>query len=157
MFNPRSFFGLAQKLLTSTPDEAECRTAITRAYYSCFLVARDQMFDIDQSRLTSGKRKRISRIASSKRTRQLGSHDLIIAAVANHGTLKAARAKRLSDQLSELRDMRVQADYFRNPQNPNTVSVFARYAVSDWEALAHFAMTLASNLLPDLQRIPRFA
>ena len=42
VFNPKDFLGLAQRLLSSTFKEREAtlRTAISRAYYSCFLVCK---------------------------------------------------------------------------------------------------------------------
>ena len=147
-FDPQGFFNLGQRLVTSSSgDEAGHRTAIGRAYYACFLTARDQQFGIDQRTLTTSVKKRL------KRRKNLGSHEVIIVALSMNKSVRPVVAKRLSDQLGELKDMRIQADYFRDPSHRGTTSVFARYAVSDWLGLAHEAMTLASNLLPDLRKV----
>ena len=149
-FDPQGFFSLGQRLVTSnSSDEAELRTAVGRAYYACFLRARDQLFGIDARRLTASVRKRLN----PKRKKNLGSHEIIILALSMNKSVRPAVAKRLSDQLAELKDMRIQADYIRDPTDQRTTTVFARYAVSDWLGVAHHAMTLASNLFPVLKRI----
>src|SRR5207249_4218525 len=39
-FDPRAFFALAQSLSAAGQPEAHYRTAVSRAYYACFRVAR---------------------------------------------------------------------------------------------------------------------
>ena len=41
MFDPPQFFSLAQKLASG--DEVSVRTSVSRAYYSAFLVAREEL------------------------------------------------------------------------------------------------------------------
>ena len=129
--------------------EAAFRTSIGRAYYSCFLTARDQLFNIDAANLTR-------RIFRSLNLPRGNSHEAVIKALANHPSIQPARAKRLSDQLRQLKDNRIQADYTRDPQNPRRASVFATHQVTDWSGLAHVSMILASNLILDLKSIPIF-
>lgn len=145
IFNPLGCFHLAQQLVTAN-DEASHRTAIGRVYYSCHVIARDQLYGIDGLRLTSAARKRLTNNSNS-------DHMAIIISVGRNTYLRPGRAKRLSDQLNELRDMRIQADYVRDPSQRGTVTVFQKYNVSDWQGLAPAAMTLASNLLPELQQL----
>ena len=153
IFDPRGFFRLGQRLATSdTPDEADLRTAIGRAYYSCFLVARHQLFGIDGRGLTNSVKKRLSQ---GRRNKSPGSHEAVLLALSTNKRVRLGVAKRLADQLGELKDMRIQADYFRDPTHRETTIIFSRYSVTGWLELAHQAMTLASNLLPDLERIPR--
>lgn len=150
LFDPREFFRQGQRLAANAVNEADYRSAISRGYYSCFLVARDQLFGIDGVGLTAGIRRQIT---GSQRG---GTHDAVIKGLANNRLLRPQRAKRLSDQLGQLRNTRVQADYYRNPAHQRTVSIFTTYRVNNWADLAHATMTLASNLLPDLQSVPAF-
>lgn len=41
-FNPRAFLELAEELGSDSDDEARLRTAISRAYYALFLIAREK-------------------------------------------------------------------------------------------------------------------
>jgi len=102
---------------------------------------------MDGRQLTGAIRRRLTG------KRQAGSHEVIIEAIKQHPQVMPIRGKRLADQLAELKDMRVQADYYRDPMNRGTTSIFATYNVSDWSGLSKAAMTLASNLLPELQRL----
>jgi hypothetical protein len=145
--DPLDFFRLGEPLVTNGSSEAEYRTAIGRSYYACLLLARDQLFGTDGRQITAQVRTQIAG------ARNAGSHEVIIKAVAQNSHLRRAQAKRLSDQLSELKDMRVQVDYFRNPLHRGTVSIFAAYGVGDWSGLANAAMALASNLLPSLRQL----
>ncbi len=43
MFNPRRFLDFAKRFNLLDLDEADYRTAIGRAYYSVFLVAREEL------------------------------------------------------------------------------------------------------------------
>lgn len=136
-------------MIQNATVEAEFRTSIGRAYYSCFLIARDQLFGVDRLRLTG----RIYRLLSLS---QGNSHEVVIKAVANHPSLPPAKGKRISEQLRQLKDNRIQADYTRDPQSPKMASVFTIHQVNDWPGLAHVSMILASNLIPDLRSIPTF-
>ena len=152
-FDPSEIFTLAQSLTQDYTSEAADRNAIGRAYYACFLTARDQMFGLDQSRWNNS----VSRQVSSRlprRSRSRGSHNDIQNALATHQGIRPGQRKRLKDQLGELKDLRIQADYILDPTHSRTTNLHARYGVSGWEGLAHQAMALASNLLPDLRQVP---
>ena len=67
--NGRDFLGTAQFLLSSGTDEAAHRSAISRAYYACFLAAREVAFEkCDKSVLL---RDSISRPSGIRHTRLL--------------------------------------------------------------------------------------
>ena len=149
-FQPKELFLFGQLLVQGAARESEFRTVIGRAYYACHLSARDQLFDLDGRLVTSRIRKQLT---SGKGTRG-GSHELIIRALASHGRLTPGLQKRLSDQLSQLKDMRVQADYIMD--HGTNARAFTKYNAQGWPGLAHAAMTLASSLLPDLLKLPRF-
>lgn len=147
MFNPHDNLSLAQRLLLGSPDEAACRAAVGRAYYACFLTARDQLFGDDAIGLT---KRRIRQVAGKRR---VGTHEIVLLAIPHSPGPSAGRLKTSADQLGELKDMRVQADYFRNPDHPRTIPVFKKYQVTAWDGLAHQAMQLASNLLAPLAHL----
>lgn len=42
-FDPKHFFDLAEQLALNSPDEKSLRTAVGRAYYSMFLLAREKL------------------------------------------------------------------------------------------------------------------
>lgn len=147
VFDPEDFFKLGQTLAVNLKDEASQRTAIGRAYYSCHLTARDRLYGVDAPTLTNAERKKIAG------TQHVGNHTVVIKAILKKSNLPSGTAKRISDQLGELKEMREQADYCRDPAHQGTTSVFRRYAVTDWRGLARAAMTLASNLLPELRRL----
>ena len=45
--DPELFLGQAQRLARTAENEADHRSAISRAYYACHLVARDALFGVD--------------------------------------------------------------------------------------------------------------
>lgn len=150
LFDPREFFRQGQRLVTNAIGEADYRSAISRGYYSCLLTARDQLFGVDAVGLTAALRRQLTG------SRRGGTHEAVIKGLANNSRLRPQKAKRLSDQLGQLRDTRVQADYYRNPAHQRTLTIFTKYGVQDWAGLTHAAMALASNLLPELQSVPTF-
>jgi uncharacterized protein (UPF0332 family) len=89
VFDPLDFLKLAEELSSET-DEASWRTSISRAYYSMFLLAREEV------------KKRVSNNLDLKRA---GSHQVII------NTLKELQFYNIADKLNGLRLMRVNADY----------------------------------------------
>ena len=157
VFDPADFFSLANLLVQSPSNEAQARSAISRAYYACYLTARDQMFGVDHRQLTDPVWSRISQAAGLRRARRAGSHEVIILALAQNANIRTpGLAKQLSDSLDQLKGQRVQADYYRDPSHQNTVALFAQHSVSDWSGLGHQALALAAQLLPDLRRVPSF-
>ena len=144
--DPYEFFALASNLVGRSPDESSARTAVGRAYYACWLTARDRMFGKDGVRLRPGKLKQILR------GRRGASHEAVLTAVGQNGALTPGNRKTMSDQLRELRDLRVQADYYCAAA---PTSLFSRYAVNDWEGLAHTSLALASNVYPQVKKLTR--
>ncbi len=147
MFDPYEFFRLGQRLLQTWNDEETHRTAIGRAYYACHLIARDAMFGQDKKYLTGTLKKRIL-------GHRGGDHDTIVKAIAVHPRVPLGSLKTLSDQLGELKDARVQADYYCDPAHPGTLKLFTKYQVKDWNQLAHATLAIASHVLPNLKGIP---
>ena len=45
--DPELFLGQARRLERDAENEADYRSAISRAYYACHLVARDALFGVD--------------------------------------------------------------------------------------------------------------
>ena len=153
IFDPTHFFSLAQSLLSSTDTEASHRTIIGRVYYSCHLIARDRMYGIDGIGLTNSERKRLASLARHKGQKVGGHLAVVIAVLYRSGHTTPAKAKRLADQLSELKEMREEADYHCDSGGTATVNVFAKHNVGNWLDLAKAAMALGSNLLPELRRL----
>ena len=115
--------------------EEDYRTAVSRAYYACHLVARDRLFGIDAVNWgTSGWRP---------------SHGQVIAAVRRAAPLDSASIK-----LEQLKAMREKADYIFNPAHPEVQALFANHNVRDWAGLADEALAIARDLLPRLRQLP---
>lgn len=148
IFDPSEFFRLGQRLIRAWDDDATYRTTIGRAYYSCFLHARDAMFGSDGIGLTSKLKKQILRAANKKSG---GDHEAVVLALSQHKKVRPGKAKVLSDQLGQLKALRVQADYKLDSLSPELVRLFSDYSVKDWKGLAHTSLTLASQLLPSLK------
>ena len=144
IFDPADLFSLAQSLLGSTDTEASHRTIIGRVYYSCHLTARDQMYGIDGIGLTKSVKRKLG---------TNGDHEAVIRAIPTVMRVTQSKAKRLADQLGQLREMRESADYLLDSGGTQMTSVFAKHKVSSWLDLAKAAMALGSNLLPELRRL----
>ena len=145
IFDPSDFLSLAQSL-GATQNEASQRTAISRAYYSCHLTARDQLYGVDGVGLTNTVKKRLAR-------GKVGDHTAVILAVAQNPHLGMGRAKNLADELGQLKALRETADYIRDSGSSAASNIFTKYSVSDWSSLTRAAMGLASNVLPKLRRL----
>lgn len=91
-FDPLDFLTLAQSLASSGAQECELRTAVGRAYYSAFLVARDKMRVQQRRKVHSETVKRLRKI-------------------------KGYRS--IADELEELFELRTVADYELRPLKPN--------------------------------------
>ena len=90
-FDPRRFIALARALGGAVPsDEAQLRTAIGRAYYTLFIIARDNL-----------------RIAGEE-----GVHAQVIYQLRRQD-------RRIGDQLDFLRHLRTIADYELLPRDPS--------------------------------------
>lgn len=87
--DPLAFLALARELAGQGADEAKLRTAVGRAYYTLFLIARDK---------TGVKGKK-------------HVHEKVISAVKGRSGYRA-----VGDQLAKLRRLRVYADYHMLPE-----------------------------------------
>lgn len=148
-FDPTEFFSFAGSIIRdSSANEAALRSAISRAYYSAYLIARDRLFGTDEVRLTAGIRKRINRnfqLRSHKKRRELGMHVLVIFAVhdrTNNFTL--------SQQLDQLREARVNADYKMSQK------CLLDIGKQSWREYAEETMQLATLILPLVKRLPSY-
>lgn len=95
MFDPRAFHSFAVLCSEDNPDEAACRTAISRAYYAAYLVAQQYV------------RSRKIR-AYPPPDEYWGSHQRIIHAV---GEIRHPGARVIERDLDRLKRLRVNADY----------------------------------------------
>jgi hypothetical protein len=95
MFDPRQYLSLAENVLAARADEAALRSAVSRAYYAAFLVAREY---IDDRGITGRPRS----------GRRLGSHERVIFSV---GAIPDASSVTMRNLLFGLRRLRTNADY----------------------------------------------
>ena len=129
--DPELFLGQARRLTRDAENEADYRSAISRAYYACHLVARDALFGVDAR---GGRRP---------------SHRAIIGIVA-----KTEGQDDDADGLRLLKTMREVADYVTDSLHPEIQRLFAKNRVSNWEGLAAAALGVAGALVPRLRRLP---
>ena len=129
--DPELFLGQARRLANDAENEADYRSAISRAYYACHLVARDALFGVDAG---GGRRP---------------SHWAVINSVnkAPSGHWDARRLRRL-------KRMREVADYVTDSSHLEVRRVFERSQVADWEGLAAAALAVAGETIPRLRRLP---
>ena len=129
--DPELFLGQAMRLARDAENEADYRSAISRAYYACHLVARDALFGVDAG---GGRRP---------------SHRAIIGIVAGIGGQDDD-----ANGLRLLKRMREVADYVTDSLHPEVQEQFGASMVSDWEGLAAAALAAAGALIPRLRRLP---
>ena len=129
--DPELFLGQAQRLARAAENEADYRSAVSRAYYACHLVARDALYGVDAR---GGRRP---------------SHWAVINAVDTaRGSHQDAR------RLRRLKWMREVADYVTDSSHPDVQRVFTESRVSDWASLAARALAVAGALVPRLRTLP---
>ena len=129
--DPELFLGQGRRLARDAENEADHRSAVSRAYYACHLVARDALFGVD---------------AGGGRT---PSHWAVINSV---GKVPNRRYDaRLLHALKRLREI---ADYVTDSTHPEIQRLFAKNRVSTWEGLAAAALAVAGALVPRLRRLP---
>lgn len=97
-FDWSEYFNLAQEL-AGTSEEAKLRSAISRAYYSVFCLARNYWRDIQQD-------PRLSR----NKTYDINDHQYV-AKEFIHNQSKSQRMTDIGRDLTRLRKMRNKADY----------------------------------------------
>ena len=127
--DPELFLGQAQRLARTAENEADYRSAISRAYYACHLVARDALFGVDAA---GGRRP---------------SHWAVINSVGK-------AEENGADRLRRLKRMREVADYVTDSLHPEVQAVFANSRVSGWASLATRALAVADALIPRLRALP---
>lgn len=129
--DPEMFLGQARRLERGAENEADYRSAISRAYYACHLVARDALFGVDAG---GGRRP---------------SHWQVI------NSLDKVPRRQDARLLQTLKRMREVADYITDALHPEVQERFGAARVSDWEGLAAAALTVADVLIPRLRRLPQ--
>ena len=129
--DPELFLGQARRLANDAENEADYRSAISRAYYACHLVARDALFGVDAG---GGRRP---------------SHWAVINSVN-----KVPGRHWDAYLLQALKRMREVADYVTDSLHPEVRRVFERNQVADWEGLAAAALAVAGEVVPRLRRLP---
>ena len=129
--DPELFLGQAERLARGAENEADYRSAISRAYYACHLTARDALFGVDAG---GGGRP---------------SHWAVINSVD-----KVPGLHRDARRLRRLKWLREVADYVTDSSNPEVRRVFEESRVSDWAGLAARALAVAGALIPRLRRLP---
>ena len=92
-FDPLDFLDLARELGARTQDEASLRTAVGRAYYALFIIARDKLG-------FAMKRKAVHTLVTKELKRRRGYRST-------------------ADQLAALKRLRHTADYQMLPDNPS--------------------------------------
>jgi hypothetical protein len=147
-FNPEQFFKFAAAIVGDVnANEAALRSAISRAYYATFLVSREKLFGLDGVGLTKTTRKKITKkfkLVHGKK-REPGTHEIISFAILDK-TNKLA----LSQQLEQLKDARVNADYKLSED------VLLDVSKSSWKAYAEETLQLASQVLPLVKTLPSY-
>ena len=129
--DPELFVGQAERLARNAENEADYRSAISRAYYACHLVARDALFGVDAG---GGRRP---------------SHWAVINSVN-----KVPGRHWDAYLLQALKRMREVADYVTDSLHPEVRRAFERNQVADWEGLAAAALVVAGEVVPRLRRLP---
>ena len=127
--DPELFLVQAQRLARTAENEADYRSAISRAYYACHLVARDALFGVD----TAGGRR--------------PSHQAVISSVGK-------AEENGADRLRRLKRMRETADYVTDSSHHEVQAVFVDSRVSDWASLAARALAVEGALIPRLRTLP---
>ena len=129
--DPELFLGQAERLARDAENEADYRSAISRAYYACHLTARDALFGVDAG---GGRRP---------------SHWAVINSVN-----KVPGLHRDARRLRRLKWMREVADYITDSLHPEVRRAFEESRVPDWAGLAARMLGVAGALIPRLRRLP---
>ena len=135
MFDWERFFAQAERLALAAVGEEDYRTAVSRLYYVCHLIARDLMFGVDAANWGGPGRR--------------PSHRAVMGA-AERALPPGAAIRRFQ----RLREMREKADYISDPAHPEMLDLFAVGTARDWAGLADEALGIVRDLLPLLRRLP---
>lgn len=147
-FNPEGFFRFASSIIRdSNASEAALRSAISRAYYAVYLVARDRLFGIDAARLIPRIQKRIDKEfkLQTRLKRGPGPHERMIFVIK-----QKSRNITLSQQFEQLKEARVNADY---QMSYTVLSVIGK---GSWREYAEETMQLATLILPSAKSLPTY-
>lgn len=132
-FDWSDYLSLARELAAISGDsdnsEAKLRSAVSRAYYAVFCLARNYLRDVEQD----------SRL-SSNRTPDINEHQYVADEFIYHRS-KAKKLIKIGENLSRLRQFRNKADY------ADTVFTLA----SD----VKIALRLAQNIMTSLSQLNR--
>ena len=140
----------AQSVKGNAATEGCLRSAISRAYYSVFLTVRDQIFGEDGKQLKNNKLKKElnkSFQTKTKNKRYLNSHEIVIFALSQLKSTVTLQPLALSQQLRQLREARVYADYTFNKQELKQIPF------NNWTDYAKQMVALTSQILPIARRI----
>ena len=145
------FLELASRILRdSQAQEGAMRTAISRSYYSVYLTVRDRLFGPDGRGLRRLERK-LTRKFRRKRKRALGSHELVLFAITDFSPTALMRPLTLYEQIDELKEARVHADYHFTDENLKDIPYDA------WSEYADRMVALASQILPVARQLPSYS
>ncbi len=102
-FDWSEYLNLAQELAATNSDssanrEAKLRSAISRAYYSTFCLARNYLRDIEKDR------------TFFRKNRDIKEHQYVAEEFINH-RIKNKNMVKIGENLSRLRELRNKADY----------------------------------------------
>ena len=146
-----SYLGLSSEIVRNNKsNEGALRTAVNRAYYSVFLTARDRLFGPDGTGLTKTIKKRIAKIFKQQHTWNPQSHEQIIFAISELSTTGTIYPLALSQQIGELQEARVHADYHF------TAETLKDIPYGTWSEYADRMVALASQLLPAAKLLPPY-
>jgi hypothetical protein len=128
----------------ASSTEGVLRSAISRAYYAIFLLARDQLFGSDGEALTNKVRKKLRRDFKQRSNKDLsGSHREILFAV-------STKKITLSQQMGQLYEARLDADYRFSQKN------LTRIPHNSWQEYAKETVELAEFLHQEAAKLTRF-
>jgi len=145
-----AYLALASDIVrNSESQEAALRTAISRAYYSVYLTVRDRLFGCDGVGLTNNVKKKLEK-RIKQRGLSTGSHANVISAVALLPAKGITTPMTLSQQIDELQDARIHADYNFGIDKLKDVPY------NTWLEYSEKMVALASQLLPATKRLPSF-
>lgn len=145
------FLHLASEIVRNqNSSEGALRSAISRAYYALFLTVRDHLFGPDEIGLTRALKQELQRKFKKKRKWVRGSHELVILALRDMESTKRLLPLTLSDQISQLKEARVHADYHFTLENLKDIPK------ETWREYARENIALASQLLAVARRLPSY-
>lgn len=131
VFDPVGLLQVARDLETNAATEAELRTAVGRAYYALFMLARERLFP------GPTPPRSVRRRTPRGRSGRIPIHQAVLTEVARRHTATGS-------QLQKLHDLRIEADYYRSPSQP---------ALSSWQKNSRDALLIANNILPRIRFI----